>query len=252
MSQRSTRRFASWARIRAIASVRVRRVIRTRIAIAAVVLALMPWLLVDSLALLPRLVSLVEFTLVGLTVIAAGAVSEDLDSGEYAVIVTHDASPVDALAGQGAASLALTGLLVSAQLPIALSTAALPAPLALVQCMAWLGALLVAWLAVMLLLATFLEGKANAVAMAALLVLVPLVDGPAVLGRLPGAIATLAHAALQCAPRASHVTAMFRAVLEHRSAGVFPPLVLLLSPVLWFTLAALRLQRLEPAGRLTQ
>ena len=53
----------------------------------------------------------------------------------------------------------------------------------LLLCIAWLSALLIAWLALALLLGTFLEGKANAVAMGALLAIVPLLAGPGLLER---------------------------------------------------------------------
>ena len=62
---------------------------RTRLALAALVLALMPWLLVDSSSLVARFSSLTEFTLVGLTLIGAGALSDDIDSGEYAIAHGH-------------------------------------------------------------------------------------------------------------------------------------------------------------------
>lgn len=242
----------SWTRIRAIAAVRIRRVLRTRVALAALVMTLMPWLLVESPAVLPRLVSLAEFSLVGLTVLAAGAISDDLDSGEYAVLVTHDASPLEVLAGQAAASLALTAVLVAIQMPIALAGTAAPSLARLLQCIAWLGALLVAWVALMLLLATFLEGKANAVAMGALLVVVPLLAGSGLLDRLPGVIADAVRIALDCVPQVGHLTLMFRATLDNTPVGILPPVVLLVSPVLYSVLAAMRLRRLEPAGRLTQ
>jgi ABC-type transport system involved in multi-copper enzyme maturation permease subunit len=246
------RNLTSWSRIGAIALTRLRRVIRTRIAVAAVILTLLPWLLVDSSALITRLASLAEFALVGMTVAAAGVIADDLDDGEYAVVTAHDASPIDVLAGQAAASLAVAGVLLVLQLPIALSGTSVPSVAGLLLCIAWLGAVLVGWLGLELFLGTVLEGKANAIAMIAMLALVPLLLGPGILDRAPAAIASLMRAALECLPQAAHATAVFRAVLDHRVVSARPIVAVLVSPFIYFTLAAIRLIRLEPAGRLSQ
>ena len=248
----SAERRLSLARIGAVARLRVRRVIRTRILPAALVLTFAPWVLLDSASLAGRLASLTMFTLVGLTVIGAGAIAEDLDSGEYAIVLTHDTSPLELLAGQAAASLAVAGSLVVLQLPIALwGIAPFPNIAALMLCIAWLAALLAGWLALMLLLATFLEGRANAVAMLLVLFL-PIMLNSAVLEGLPHAVAVTIGGVLQWLPQPSYASAMFRTLLYRTTAPNIAPLVLLASPFIYFTLASIRLRRLEPAGRLMQ
>lgn len=251
IEQRSGRTMPSFRRIAAFARVRVRRVIRTRLAIVALILALLPWALVDSPALMARLSALTAFTIVGLTVIAAGAIGEDIDSGEYAIALTHDSSPLDLLAGQAAASLVLVTVLVALQLPIALAGTTIPRIVPLLLCIVWLAALLAGWLGLMLLLATFIEGKGNAVAMIGVLV-VPFVADSGLLDRLPQLPATIARNALQLLPQANHATTMFRAVLSRSPTSAFAPVVLIVSPFLYFALASYRLHRVEPAGRLTQ
>jgi hypothetical protein len=243
---------ASAVRVRAIAGVRLRRVLRTRIALAGIVLALLPWVLVDSHVLLARLAALAEFSVVGLTVVAAGAIADDVDSGEYAIALSHDASPFEILVGQAVASLALVLGLVAIALPIALWGTEVASALALTQSLAWLLVLLTGWLALALLFGTLLEGKANAVAMGAVLVIAPLLGDPALLDRLPNAVAATLRAALHLVPHVSQATAMFGATLDHTAVQPVVPAVLLLSPILYLTLAAVRLARLEPAGRLTQ
>jgi hypothetical protein len=248
---RSRRPAPSLRRIAAFASVRMHRVIRTRLAILALILALLPWALVDSPTLITRLSALTAFTLVGLTVIGAGAIGDDLDSGEYAIALTHDSSPLDLLAGQAAASLVLVTLLVALQLPIALAGATVPHLLPLLLCIVWLAALLAGWLALMLLLATFLEGKGNAIAMIGVL-FVPLVADSGLLDRLPHFPATVVRNTLQLLPQANHATAVFRVLLSRSPASAFAPVVLIVSPFLYFALASYRLHRVEPAGRLAQ
>lgn len=248
----SQQRRISMTRVGAVGRSRVRRVIRTRVLPAALALTLAPWMLVEGTTLAGRLASLAMFTLVGLTVIGAGAIAEDLDSGEYAIAITHDTSPLEMLAGQASASLALTGVLVALQLPIALwGTSPGSNIVPLLLCIAWLAALLAGWLALMLLLATFLEGRANAVAMIVVLFLPGVLDG-AMLARLPRVPAVIIASVVRSLPQPSYAAMMFRTLLYRSPAPTVAPLVLLASPFIYFALASVRLRRLEPAGRLTQ
>lgn len=242
----------SWMRAFAVARVRVQRVLRTRLALASLVLTLTPWLLVDSASLVVRISSLAEFTLVGLTVIGAGVLSDDVDSGEYAIVLSHGCSPFDVLAGQSAASLGLTAILVLLQLPIALAGTATPGIIPLLSSIGWLAALLASWLGMLLLLATMLEGKANSVAMMGMLAIVPLLQSGSLGDHLPPAIAKLLRAGVQLLPQLQQATTMFAAVLGRVPAPASLRVVLLGSPILIFALASVRLYRLEPAGRLTQ
>lgn len=241
----------SLARIAALARLRLRRVVRTRLVLVALVLSLLPWAIVESSSLIARLSALASFTVVGLTALAAGAIADDLDSGEYAIVMTHAATPLEVLGGQAAATLALTAALVAIQLPIVFSGTAIPAFAQLLACVAWLAAFLAGWLALMLLLATVLDGKGNAVAMIAVLFL-PLALGPGVLDRLPHLAAVIIRGALELLPQVDQVSAMFRATLGRSPAPATAPFVLLASPVIYFALASIRLRRIQPAGRLTQ
>jgi len=251
MDNSPARSIISIARIAAIARLRLRRVLRTRILLAALVLALLPWAVVNGASLVARLSALATFTVAGLTALAAGAVGDDLESGEYAIVMTHGATPVEVLGGQAATGLGVTAILVALQLPIALSGTVIPHVVPLLVCVAWLVALLAGWLALMLLLATFLEGKANAVAMIALF-FVPLLLGAELLDHLPRFAAVIVRAALQLLPQIDHATGMFRAILLRAPTPRIAPFVLVASPFIYFALASVRLQRLEPAGRLTQ
>ncbi len=251
MSPRPSSHRPSLTRINAIAGLRLRRIVRTRLALAAIVLVMLPWALVDSTSLLARLASLAEFTLVGATALGAGALGDDIDSGEYAILVTHDATPVEVLAGQVVASLAGVGVLVAMQLPIAVAGIPTLPVLPLLACLGWLVALVAGWIALMLLLATAIEGKGNALAMIAVILLPPMLAS-GLLDSLPAAAVGFIRAPLQLLPQPSHATAMFGSAMGQGRTSALPPIVLLTSPFLYFALASLRLRRIEPAGRLTQ
>ena len=236
----------------AIARIRIKRVLRTRLGFAALLVAGAPWLLVEGSTLFARLSALAEFSVIGLTVLAAGAIADDIDSGEYAILLTHGVSAIEAIAAGAIGSLALGVVIVALQLPIALHGVAAWHLTTLLLCMFWLAALLAGWLGVMLLLATILSGKANAVAMVGLLIAVPIGLGSGLLERIPPAPAAVVRSALQVVPQLNHVNLMFRGVIYRSPASPLAAVVLLTSPIVWFTLAALRLKRVEGAGRLTQ
>ena len=247
----SPRNWLSFARIGAIALLRLRRITRTRLALAAVVLVMLPWALVDSPSLLTRLASLAEFTLVGATAIGAGALGDDIDSGEYAIVMTHDAAPVEVLAGQWVASLTAALVLVALQLPIAFGRITTPPVTAILICLGWLAALLAGWMALMLLLATVIEGRGNALAMVTVFLLPP-IAASGLLDGLPSTAAQVIRALVRLLPQLTDATTMFGSVLGRARPPALTPIVLLASPFLYFTLASLRLHRIEPAGRLTQ
>lgn len=244
-------RTLSTKRIAAIALLRVRNVARTRILLTALVLALLPWAVVENTALISRLSALMTFTVAALTALAAGAIADDLDNGEYAIVVTHGTRPLEVLLGQAVAALGLTAVLLALQLPILLHGTVVPNVAAFLLCIASLSALLLGWLALMLFLATVLEGKANAVAMIAVLIL-PLALGPGVLDRIPRLPAAIVRAVLQLLPQVDHVTATFRTFLYRAPVPSTTSFALVFLPFFYFALAAIRLNRLQPAGRLTQ
>ena len=241
----------SLTRIRAVAAVRLRRLARTRRMILAALMVFLPWLLVDQTLLVARLGALTEFTVVGLTVLGAGALAEDLEGGQFAIALTHDCAPIEILAGEAAATLLLTLLLVAAQLPIALGSATVAHVGALLLCLVWLAALLAGWLSLMLLAATVFGSVGNAVAMIPLLTVVPILEGSTILDRLPAAVGVVARFCIQLFPTPHHAARVYESLLVGATPPRLAPIVLLVAPVVYFTLAALRLSRLEPAARLT-
>ncbi|NUO62940.1 MAG: hypothetical protein HOQ11_07070 [Gemmatimonadaceae bacterium] len=239
----------SFVRVRAVAVVRLRRLVRTRRLALATLMTMLPWLIVEQELLVARISALTEFTVVGLTVLVAGAVAEDLDGGQYAISLTHDCRPVELLAGELAAALAVAFLLVALQLPVALRGAVASNVAAVMLCLAWLAALLAGWISLMLLFATVIEGVGNAVAMIPLLILPSLLSATTVLDRLPSLAAGLIRLVLDLAPTPRHAAALYQSLLLGAPLPRIAPLVLAAAPVAYFALAALRLSRMQPAGR---
>jgi len=155
------------------------------------------------------------------------------------------------LAGQGTAALALTAALVAVQMPLALHRTSISSVVPLIVCTMWLATFLAGWLALMLFLGTALEGKANAVAMIAVLFL-PLALSAGPIDRLPRLAVTIIRGTLLLLPQVDQMTAMFRAILGRSTPPRAAPFVLLASPFFYFALASIRLHRIQPAGRLTQ
>ena len=243
-------RAPSWRRVGAVALLRARRLARTRRLLLAALMALLPWLAIDGAELLPRIAALTEFTVVAVTVLVAGALADDLDGGQYAIVLTHDCPPLEVLLGEMTAALVLSLLLVAIGLPFALQAAVVAQLGAVLLCLIWLVALVAGWIALMLLLATILPGVGNGVAMIPLLVALPVLSSSAVLDRLPAQLAAVARFALQLLPAPQQAARVCEATLLGAASPRIAPLVLLGAPFAYFTLAAARLARVEPAGRI--
>ncbi|HEX2780714.1 MAG TPA: hypothetical protein VHM30_14530 [Gemmatimonadaceae bacterium] len=240
----------SFARAGAMAVVRARRLLRTRRLLLAAVMAILPWLAVGDVPLVVRLGALTQFTIVGLTVLGAGAIAEDLDGGPYAIAFTHSCSALEAMAGEAATTLLLTTGLAVAQLPFVLRHDTLVDIGIILMCSASLATLLVGWLAVMLLAATVARGVGNAIAMIPLLTVVPVLAGTDVLEPLPASLAVPLRTLAQLLPTPQLASEVYRWILQGGEAPRAAIAVLLLSPVVWFTVAAAHLRRLEPAARI--
>lgn len=241
----------SLTRIRAVALVRLRRLLRTRRLLLAAVMTLLPWFIVDQTLLVARLSALTEFTIVGLTVLGAGAVAEDLDGGQYAIALTHDCAPIELLAGEAATTLLLAVVLAAVQLPIALGASTVAHVATLLLCLGWLVALLAGWMSMMLLAATAINGVGNAVAMIPLLTVIPILQGTTILERLPASVSAVARFAVELLPTPQQATTMYEALLLGATPPRLAPIALLAAPIGFFALAAFRLARLEPARRLS-
>jgi hypothetical protein len=97
-----------------------------------------------------------------------------------------------------------------------------------------------------------LPGKGNALAMIPLLVAFAFPADSLPVDSWPPLLADVARASWNAMPLQSHATAMYAALLHDSTPPAAAPFALLAAPPAYLALAALRLSRLEAAGRLAQ
>ena len=236
-------------RVGCVARARVRYVVRSRAALVAFFLAVLPWFALDRHDADAELGLLTGSVLVGMLASASGVVADSLDNGSYCIGVLHGVTPIEMLLGE--ATGALSGLIPVVGAFTALSSTAfngVPLP-ALLSAFAWLVVLLLGWLGIMLVLGTALPGKGNAIAMIPLLVAFAFPSDALPVDSWPPLLARVARTSWDAMPLQSHATAMYAAVLHGATPSPMAPVALLLAPPLYLTLAAIRLSRLEAAGR---
>jgi hypothetical protein len=236
-------------RVRCVARIRVRYLVRSRVALVAFVLAVLPWFAVDRHDAEAELGLLTGSVLVGMIASASGAVADSLDDGFYCLAVLHGLTPIELLLGETAG--ALIGLIPVITAFAFLSSAAfIGEPVAtMVVALAWLALLVVGWLGMMLVFGTALPGKGNAIAMIPLLVAFAFPSDVLPVSSWPPLLARVARMSWDAMPLQSHATAMYSAVLHGTPPPALAPLALLLAPPTCLAIAAIRLSKLEAAGR---
>ena len=245
----SSRGLPALVRVRRVARTRVRYLVRSRAALVAFLLAVLPWFALDRHDADAELGLLTGSFLVGMLASASGVVADSLDDGCYCIGVLHGVTPIEMLLGEAAG--ALIGLIpVVGAFTVLSSTAFNGVPLqALLAALAWLALLLLGWLGIMLVLGTALPGKGNAIAMIPLLVAFAFPSDVLPVDSWPPLLARVARTSWDAMPLQSHATAMYAAVLHGATPPPMAPFALLLAPPLYLALAAFRLSRLEAAGR---
>ena len=242
---------ARWANVHVVARARLRYLVRSRVILLALVLAVLPWFALDRHEPDSELGLITGSILVGIITCASGIIAEPLDEGWYAIGILHGLSPVDLLLGEALGSAA--GLVPVVAVFTGLSAPAFTgvAPVALALCLGWLGTLGLAWLALMLALGTSVRGKGNAIALIPLLVAFAFPADSLPLDRWPPSAASTARAVWTAMPLESHATAMYGAVLHDSTPPPSAPIALLLAPPTLFLIALVRLARQEAAGRIS-
>lgn len=242
-------RFPVPVRVRCVARMRVRYLVRSRVALVAFVLAVLPWFAVERHDADSELGLITGSVLVGMIASASGVVSDSLDDGFCCVAVLHGLTPTELLLGEAAG--AVIGLIPVVIAFAFLSSAAfigLPVT-TMVVALAWLALLVGSWLGMMLVLGTALPGKGNAIAMIPLLVAFAFPSDVLPVSSWPPLLARVARVSWDALPLQSHATAMYSAVLHGTSPPAMAPFALLIAPPICLATAALRLSRLEAAGR---
>lgn len=240
-----------WPNVRIVARARLRYLVRSRVVVLGLVLAVLPWFALDRHEPDSELGLLTGSMLVGIITCASGVVAEPLDEGWYGIGVLHGLRPIELLLGEALGS-------SSAVLPIALVFSALSAsafhdvqPLVLALCLGWLATLVAGWLALMLALGSALRGKGNAIALIPLLVAFAFPSEALPLDRWPNGLAMVARAIWDAMPLESHATAMYAALLHDTTPPPSAPLALVLASPTLFFLALFRLTRHDAARRVT-
>ena len=243
---------ARWANVRIVAWVRLRYLVRSRVIVLSLVLAVLPWFALDRHDPDAELGLLTGAMLVGIITCASGVVGEPLDEGWYGIGTLHGLRPIELLFGEALG--AAIGMVPVAAAFVGLSAAAFDEvrPFVLVLCLGWLTTLGAGWLSLLLALGTALRGKGNAIAMIPLLIAFAFPSEALPLDRWPSGAATAMRAMWDAMPLQSHATAMYGALLHDSTPPRAAPIALLIAPPALFTIALFRLTRHEAAGRLAE
>jgi hypothetical protein len=247
-----TERHGSTRRVLAVARVRLRYLLRSRVAVVAFLLAILPWFATDRHDLDAEMGLLTGSALVGMLASASGVVSEGLDDGSYCIALLHGVTPLDVLVGESVGALAGMSPIVASFFYLSAPAFAGHPVIASILVLAWLCVLVLGWLGVMLCLGTLLPGKGNAIAMIPLLLAFAFPADALPVDSWPPLLASAARALWNAMPLQSHATAMYAAILHDSTPPPFAPLALLLAPPLFLALAAFQLSRLEAAGRIAR
>jgi hypothetical protein len=176
-------------------------------------------------------------------------VADSLDDGSYCIGVLHGMTPVEMLLGETVGSLVGLIPVVSAFAFLSSSAFSGESVVNTLASLTWLALLVLGWLGMMLVLGTALAGKGNAIAMIPLLVAFAFPSDVLPVDSWPPLLARVARTSWDAMPLQSHATAMYAAVRHGASPPAMAPFALLLAPPTCLALAAIRLSRLEAAGR---
>jgi hypothetical protein len=237
--------------VRVVAGARVRYLVRSRVILLAVLLAVLPWFALEKHEPDSELGLLTGSLLVGIITCAGGVVAEPLDEGWYGIGVLHGLQPIELILGEALGGLAGLMPVVTAFAALSASSLAGIPPLALLLCLGWLATLVLGWLSLMLALGSSLRGKGNAIALIPLLVAFAFPSDALPLDRWPAWAASAVRAVWDAMPLESHATAMYAALLHDATPPRSSPIALLLAPPTLFVLALFRLTRHEAARRVT-
>lgn len=243
---------SSGHRVRALTTLRLRRLWRTRTALLAAVLALLPVMAAAPATPRAALVVTTGALLTAVLVCTAGALADDLESGAALLLVLHDAQPFERVLAEASATLLVIAAL--ALLAIPMHADAVPSAgwraLSLAAC--WIALLVLAWTFLVVLLGCVLPGKGNGLVMIVPLAAFALPAAALPLGDAPAWLAAAVRFTWSLLPLQAHATAIVDALLANTSLPATAPVVLLVSPPLYLAAAVRALARVETARRFTQ
>lgn len=245
-------RRVSRRRVRALLSLRLRRLWRTRAALLAAALALLPVLATSPTNARAAFVTTTGALLTAVLVCTAGALADDLESGAALLLVLHGARPIERVLAESLATIVVVAALALIAMPLVARALAGAGLRTLIVGGFWTASLVLSWTILVVLLGCFLPGKGNA-----LVLIVPLAAFtiPAValpLADVPTWLARAVRVAWNLLPLQAHATAIVDALVAQTPLPSTPRWVLLASPPLYLAAAVRALSRVEPARRFTQ
>lgn len=239
-------------RVRGLTLLRLRRLWRTRAALLAAALALLPVLAMSPTSPRTAFVATTSALLTAVLVCTAGAIADDLEGGAALLLVLHEARPTERVLAESFATTIVVAALALLAAPLAASALAGAGWRVIVVGGFWTAALLISWTLLAVLLGCALPGKGNALVLIVPLAAFALPAAALPVDDLPAWLARAIRSAWNVLPLQAHATAIVDALLAHAPLPATARSVLLASPPVYLAAAARALSHVEPARRFTQ
>lgn len=245
-------RLLSLCRVHALLSLRLRRLWRTRAAILAAALALLPVLAMSPTSARAAFVTTTSALLTAVLVCTAGALADDLESGAALLLVLHEARPIERVLAESLATIGVVAALALIAMPL-VSRALAGAGLRMLLIGGfWAATLVLSWTFLVVLLGCALPGKGNALVLIVPLAAVAIPAAALPLADLPAWLARAVRFTWNLLPLQAHATGIVDALVAQTPLPTTARWVLLASPPLYLAAAVRALSRVEPARRFTQ
>lgn len=239
-------------RVRALTSLRLRRLWRTRTILLAAALALLPLLATSPTGARAAFVTTTSALLTAVLVCTAGALADDLESGAALLLVLHEARPIERVLAESLATLGVVAAVAVLATPF-VGRALTEAGWRLILAGGfWTAALVISWTFLVVLLGSALPGKGNALVLIVPLAAFALPAAALPLDGVPAWLAKVIRTTWTVLPLHAHATAIVDALIAHAPLPAASRWVLLASPPVYLAAAARALSRVEPARRFTQ
>lgn len=245
-------RFLSLRRVHALVSLRLRRLWRTRAAVLAAALALLPLLATSPTGARAAFVTMTGALLTAVLVCTAGALADDLESGAALLLVLHEARPIERALAESLATVVVVATLALIAMPLVARELAGAGLRLLVVGGFWTATLVLAWTFLVVLLGCALPGKGNALVLIVPLAAFAIPASSLPLDDLPAWLAGAVRFTWNLLPLQAHATGIVDALVAKAPLPTTARWVLLASPPVYLAAVVRALSRAEPARRFAQ
>ena len=245
-------RLLSLRRVHALVSLRLRRLWRTRAALLAAALALLPVLAMSPASARAAFVTTTSALLTAVLVCTAGALADDLESGAALLLVLHEARPIERVLAESLATIVVVAALALIATPLVARALAGAGLRMLLVGGFWTASLVLSWTFLVVLLGCALPGKGNALVLIVPLAAFAIPAAALPLADVPTWLARAVRFTWNLLPLQAHATAIVDALVAQTPLPSTARWVLLASPPLYLTAAVRALSRAEPARRFAQ